>query len=72
MATSLPKVLRRIESGPALPSGSAAATIENYQTFLVQCDSYRCLAYRDRDGKWRSAYDNRELTNFKSVLCPLE
>ena len=70
MATSLPKILRRIESDAAPASGSVAG--KDYQTFLVQCDTYRCLAYRDKDGKWRGVYDNRELTSVKTVVCPLE
>jgi hypothetical protein len=33
---------------------------------IVQCDGFRCLAYRNTEGQWISAYDNRELDN---VLC---
>jgi hypothetical protein len=27
----------------------------------VQCIGYRCLAYRDKNGKWRRLYDNEVL-----------
>lgn len=35
---------------------------------LVQCDGYRCLGYRDKDGTWRSAFSNEELPEVKQVL----
>jgi hypothetical protein len=29
--------------------------------FMVQGFGFRCMAYRDDDGRWRSAFDNQEL-----------
>jgi hypothetical protein len=29
--------------------------------FLVQGAGFRCMAYQNGDGKWRGAFDNREL-----------
>jgi hypothetical protein len=72
MPASLPTICRRIESEPEPGTASAvAAPTHDYHPFLVQCDTYRCLAYRDKNGTWRAMHDNRELTNFKTVLCPL-
>ncbi|HUB86845.1 MAG TPA: hypothetical protein VMB22_03065 [Verrucomicrobiae bacterium] len=30
---------------------------------LVQCDDFRCMAYRTPDGKWMPAYGDREITS---------
>ena len=35
---------------------------------VVQCEGYRCLAYRDKEGKWRSAQGGEELPNVLKVL----
>lgn len=37
--------------------------------FMVQGAGFRCMAYRDQDGKWRSAFDNDELAG---DICILE
>ena len=33
----------------------------------VQCTGYRCLAVRDKNGKWRSYATGKELTDFIKV-----
>jgi hypothetical protein len=40
------------------------------QTALVQGDGFRCLAYRDKDGKWRDAFHKRELKGSIQVIKP--
>jgi GH24 family phage-related lysozyme (muramidase) len=35
---------------------------------VVQCEGYRCLAYRDKEGKWRSALGGELLPNVLKVL----
>lgn len=35
---------------------------------IVQCDGYRCLAHRTRDGKWVTTFSNIELKNVIRVL----
>jgi hypothetical protein len=35
---------------------------------LVQCDGYRCLAYRSSEGAWRSVYGNEELKTVIEVV----
>jgi hypothetical protein len=30
--------------------------------FMVQGMGFRCMAYRDDEGRWRRAFDNAELT----------
>ena len=41
------------------------------QMVMVQCEGFRCLAYRDRDGKWRDAIRNSELTAVMEVLSDI-
>ena len=36
--------------------------------FMVQCAGLMCMAYRNREGKWRGAFDNRELPGIVQVL----
>ncbi|HXB59877.1 MAG TPA: hypothetical protein VNU95_09940 [Candidatus Acidoferrales bacterium] len=36
--------------------------------FMVQCPGFRGMAYRNGDGKWRGAFDHRELPDNVSVL----
>jgi hypothetical protein len=37
--------------------------------FMVRGAGFRCMAYRDANGKWRSAYNNEELPG---DICILE
>jgi hypothetical protein len=34
---------------------------------IVQCEGFRCMAYQDDSGKWRSFFGDKELTGFISV-----
>ena len=36
--------------------------------FMVQGVGFRCMAYRNNDGKWRRAFDDRELPGAVRVL----
>jgi hypothetical protein len=36
--------------------------------FMVQGIGFQCMAYRNSDGKWRGAFDNRELPGSIRVL----
>jgi hypothetical protein len=36
--------------------------------FMVQGPGFRCMAYYDRDGKWRNAFNNEELYGKISIL----
>lgn len=33
---------------------------------LVQCDGYRCLAYRTNEGTWRGTYTREEISDVRS------
>jgi hypothetical protein len=35
---------------------------------LVQFKGYRCMAYQDDDGKWRSLFTGKELTGFLHIV----
>ena len=39
-----------------------------FEFFLVQGISFRCMAYRDNDGKWRGAFNNMELPGAVRIL----
>ena len=34
---------------------------------IVQCDGFRCLAYRNYQGKWIATFDQRELDHVLNV-----
>ena len=36
--------------------------------FMVRGTGFQCMAYRNSDGKWRGAFDNRELPGAIHVL----
>lgn len=36
---------------------------------LVQFVGFRCMAFLDESGKWRSAYDGRELPGFLFIVA---
>jgi hypothetical protein len=38
------------------------------ETALVQCHGFRCLAYRDKEGKWRSFHRPEEVLGVIKVL----
>jgi hypothetical protein len=35
---------------------------------MVQCEGYRGLAYRNKNGQWKKAADNKNLTNGVELL----
>ena len=38
---------------------------------LVQCQGFRCIAYRDKDGNWRDAHHGDILPNVIKVVPDL-
>ena len=51
----------------------AADTLEKpspfiLEFFMVQGMGFRCMAYRDQNGKWRSAFAHRELPGNVYIL----
>jgi hypothetical protein len=40
------------------------------EVMLVQCEKFRCLAFRDRQGKWRSPFSKMELPRVVHVIEP--
>jgi hypothetical protein len=38
---------------------------------LVQTEHFRCLAFRDKDGKWKDAYHGNELAGTVRVEKPM-
>jgi len=43
---------------------------EPNEVMLVQCERFRCLAFRDRRGKWRSPFSKMELPRVVHVIEP--
>jgi phage FluMu protein Com len=39
-----------------------------HEFFMVQGSGFRCMAYRNQDGKWRGAFDDEELPGAIRVL----
>ena len=39
----------------------SAASRRDSPATLVQCDGFRCMAYRDRKGIWRGFFSDQEL-----------
>jgi len=39
-----------------------------HEFFLVQGNGFRCMAYRNNDGKWRTAFNDQVLTGAIRVL----
>jgi hypothetical protein len=40
----------------------------NQEFFMVQACGFRCMAYRGSDGKWRGAFDHKELPEIVRVV----
>ena len=38
------------------------------EVVLVQCEKFRCLAFRDKYGKWRSPFSKMELNGVVQVI----
>jgi hypothetical protein len=56
-------------------SSPSMAVIDNLppspdEVMLVQCEKFRCLAFRDKQGKWRSPFSKMELPRVVHVIEP--
>jgi hypothetical protein len=55
-----------------LPSTSRDNRAKNQAQDLdlawIQCKGYRCLGYRDSEGKWINFYTNKKLMDFTKVI----
>jgi len=38
------------------------------EVVLVQCEKFRCLAFRDKYGKWRSPFSKMELNGVIQII----
>jgi hypothetical protein len=38
------------------------------QQAIVRCQDFRCLAFRDQEGRWRDAFSGKELPPVLEVL----
>ena len=57
-----------IPAGAPLPGEGNWASPFVQEFFMVQGTGFRCMAYRNPDGKWRGAFDNAELPGAVRVL----
>jgi hypothetical protein len=53
--------------GPAIKEADGESPFV-HEFFVVQGANFRCMAYRDGDGKWREAFENEELPGVIRVL----
>ena len=64
-----PAIFNHIRSnGAKLPGEGDWASPFVHEFFLVQGSGFRCMAYRNEDGKWRGAFDHVELPGAIRVL----
>jgi hypothetical protein len=61
-----PKKVKRHEQSIDKNPRDASPFINEF--FMVQGTGFRCMAYRNGDGKWRGAFDNEELPGKVRVL----
>jgi hypothetical protein len=61
----VPESLTTSEAGPGGRDGVSPFVLE---FFMVQGSGFRCMAYRDHDGKWHSAFDHEVLPGAIRVL----
>ena len=47
---------------------AASAIVSIGQTYIVQCDGYRCIAFKDARGRWRRYFGNEELGEPVTVI----
>jgi len=56
------------QNGAELPGKEDWASPFIHEFFMVQGSGFRCMAYRNQDGKWRGAFDHEELPGAIRVL----
>ncbi|HEY1789248.1 MAG TPA: hypothetical protein VGJ73_13905 [Verrucomicrobiae bacterium] len=62
---AISRLIAGSDSNAAIADSGSPFLIE---FFMVQGVGFQCMAYRNSDGKWRSAFDNRELPGAIRVL----
>jgi hypothetical protein len=55
------------EAAPPEKSGLAEALRISGKAAFVHCAGFSCMAYRDRNGTWRSLYGNRPLPEIVEI-----
>jgi hypothetical protein len=53
---------------PASRNGRAKTQAEDLDLVWIRCKGYRCIAYRDSEGKWTNFYTHKKLTDFIEVI----
>jgi hypothetical protein len=43
----------------------------DYKHYLVQCEGFRCMAYKDADGVWREAYRGDAIPEVIRIVAEL-
>jgi hypothetical protein len=70
MSRTVPEPMLVREIAPeAVPSGESDGICPFVlEFFMVQGNGFRCMAYRNTDGKWRGAFDDEVLPGAVRVL----
>jgi hypothetical protein len=68
-----PDYVTRIAPEPVMtcegaPGGCDGVSPFEMEFFMVQGSGFRCMAYRNQNGKWRGAFDDEELPGAIRVL----
>lgn len=61
-------VPQAVVTSDASPGGCDGVSPFVLEFFMVQGSGFRCMAYRNQDGKWRGAFDDEELPGAIRVL----
>lgn len=61
----VPEAMTASQAGPGGCDGASPFVLE---FFMVQGSGFRCMAYRNDDGRWRGAFDDEELPGAIRVL----
>jgi hypothetical protein len=59
-----------METGKPLPESGEAGVRQPKKAAqaVVRCEGFQCMAYRDKDGAWRSVADDKELQVLEVVM----
>ena len=58
---------RSFPLSPASRDSRAKNQVQDLDLVWIRCKGYRCIAYRDSDGKWINFYTHEKLTDFIEV-----
>ena len=65
----IPVVMKQsFPSPPASRNGQAKTPAQDLELVWIRCKGYRCMGYRNSEGKWMNFYTHKKLTDFIEVI----